>query len=288
MVTFSHDYKLLASSSGDHTIRVWDATSGQCLQTLKGHSSSVYSVAFSHDDKLLASASDDRTIKMWGATSGQCIQNIEGHGNSINLVMFSHDSKLLASASKDYSVKVWNATSGQCLQTLQDLSTSVSLVVFSHDSKFLAFSSYTTIKTIEGHSGGVDSIVFSRDSALLASSAQDSTIKVWDTSSGQCLQTIYTHSPVSLKSFDISKSWLEADIVPERGPAQTNPEMPGFKGYGASSDRTCITGNSKNLLWLPPEYRPHIFAFAVSPSTVCLACPSGRVLLFTSDCSRLQ
>jgi WD40 repeat protein len=84
MVTFSHDSKLLASSSGDHTIRVWDATSDQCLQTLKGHSSSVYSVAFSHDDKLLASASDDRTIKMWGATSGQCIQNIEGHGNSIN------------------------------------------------------------------------------------------------------------------------------------------------------------------------------------------------------------
>jgi WD40 repeat protein len=201
---------------------------------------------------------------------------------------------------------VWNATSGQCLQTLQDLSTSVSLVVFSHDFKFLAFSSYATIKvcgissaqciqTIEGHSGGVDSIVFSRDSALLASSAQDSTIKVWDTSSGQCLQTIYTHSPVSLKSFDISKSWLEADIgtfclssVPERGPAQTNPEMPVFKGYGPSSDRTCITGNSKNLLWLPPEYRPHIFAFAVSPSTVCFACPSGRVLLFTFDCSRLQ
>ncbi|OJJ78664.1 WD40 repeat domain-containing protein [Aspergillus glaucus CBS 516.65] len=33
-VIFSHDSKLLASASYDDTIRVWDARSGQCLQTL--------------------------------------------------------------------------------------------------------------------------------------------------------------------------------------------------------------------------------------------------------------
>jgi WD40 repeat protein len=35
-----------------------------CLQTLEGHSGSVYSVAFSHDSALVASASYDRTVKI--------------------------------------------------------------------------------------------------------------------------------------------------------------------------------------------------------------------------------
>ncbi|KAG9227988.1 hypothetical protein BJ875DRAFT_287862, partial [Amylocarpus encephaloides] len=35
--------------------RLWDAATGVALQTLEGHSSSVYSVAFSPDGKLLLS-----------------------------------------------------------------------------------------------------------------------------------------------------------------------------------------------------------------------------------------
>ena len=54
---FSHDSSRLASASGDHTVKIWDASSGACLQTLEGHSSVVWSVAFSHDSTRLASAS---------------------------------------------------------------------------------------------------------------------------------------------------------------------------------------------------------------------------------------
>src|SRR4051795_7317242 len=47
-----------------------------CLQTLEGHSSSVWSVTFSHDSAWLASASDDRTVKIWDASSGECLQTL--------------------------------------------------------------------------------------------------------------------------------------------------------------------------------------------------------------------
>src|SRR5262245_1480646 len=54
-VAFSPDSTKLASGSNDHTVKIWDTSSGACLSTLEGHSSRVNSVAFSPDSTKLAS-----------------------------------------------------------------------------------------------------------------------------------------------------------------------------------------------------------------------------------------
>ena len=46
------------------------------------------------------------------------------------------------------------------------------------------------LQTLEGHSYVVNSVAFSHDSAQLASASRDGTVKVWDASSGECLQTL--------------------------------------------------------------------------------------------------
>ncbi|KAF2678923.1 WD40 repeat-like protein, partial [Lentithecium fluviatile CBS 122367] len=66
---------------------VWDASSGECLQTLKGHSDGVNSVAFSHDSARVASASDDRTVKVWDASSGECLQTLNV-GKTLDRIAF--------------------------------------------------------------------------------------------------------------------------------------------------------------------------------------------------------
>ena len=59
------DGKILASSSEEGTVRVWNLENGLEISILEGHLGSVTSIMFSPDGKTLASAGIDNTIKLW-------------------------------------------------------------------------------------------------------------------------------------------------------------------------------------------------------------------------------
>ncbi|KXX78246.1 Vegetative incompatibility protein HET-E-1 [Madurella mycetomatis] len=69
--------QLIASGSDDITVKIWDAATGRCAQTLERHGADVRSVAFSPDSKLIALGSGDRTVKIWDAATGKCVHIFE-------------------------------------------------------------------------------------------------------------------------------------------------------------------------------------------------------------------
>ena len=73
-VAWSPDGMRIVSGSYDETIRIWDAVTGNCINTLVGHTDAVTSVAWSPDGMRIASGSSDDTIRIWDANTGDCQQ----------------------------------------------------------------------------------------------------------------------------------------------------------------------------------------------------------------------
>ncbi|KAL4950089.1 WD40-repeat-containing domain protein [Aspergillus filifer] len=199
------ELEIVASASVDRTIRLWDTATGAEKQTLKGHKSSVTTVAFSPDGQIVASASRDQTIRLWDTATGTEKQTLKGHKGWVNIVAFSPDGQTVASASRDQTIRLWNTATGAKKQTLEGHKSLVTAVAFLSDGQIVASASWDqTIwlwdtatgakkQTLEGHEGSVTAVAFSPNGQIVASASRDRTIRLWDTATGAEKQTLKGH-----------------------------------------------------------------------------------------------
>ena len=202
-LAFSHDGCLLASSSHDKTIRVWNLREDSSHRTLggsQGHRDWIWTIAFSYDNQFLASGSDDQTIKIWNIETERCVDTSVEHRHAVRGISFSPlDGKMMISGSYDQTVKIWNWSSDaqklQCLKSWQGLASQLRAVSFSPTNNLLASCSgdrsvrvwsinfkegtYEEKYKLEGHQDWVWCVAFSPNGKTLASASDDGLVKIW-------------------------------------------------------------------------------------------------------------
>ncbi len=201
-VAFSPDGALLATGSNDRQIHLWDSTTYQLTRTLTGHKSWIWSLAWHPAGTHLASASTDHTLRLWDHTAATDPVVLAGHTDRIRAVAFHPTGDLLASVSDDQTLRVWSFQDHQCLHVLAGHTNRVWSVAFSRDGTTLATGSEDCsvalwdhangkrLHQLPHHTHGVRSVTFGRD-GLLASGADDQTIRIYDSTTGNSLKTFH-------------------------------------------------------------------------------------------------
>ena len=229
-LAFSPDGQMLASSSIDSTVKIWDTDTGECLKTYRGEQQWIWSVAFSPDGQIVASGGEDRIIRLWNIHTDEC-RVLQGHHSWIWSLAFhpipptprSSGGKggILASASYDLSIGLWNTDTGECLNILRGHQHILFGVDFHPSGRILASASYDhtvkiwdintgeCLKTLDKHTKGVSCVAFSDDGQILASGSGDRTIKLWDINTGECLRTLRGHAQsIAVLDFSPQKNIL--------------------------------------------------------------------------------
>lgn len=110
-LVFSSD-DLLASGSVDHSIIVWQLSTGTSRK-LTGHSHAVYSLLFSSDGRTLVSAAGDRVVRLWDVETLQQKMVLRGHESAVISLAWLSDESLLASGGREGTVRLWRAAPRQ-------------------------------------------------------------------------------------------------------------------------------------------------------------------------------
>jgi WD40 repeat protein len=184
--TASKDGKLIASASGDRSVKIWERN-GKLVWSIDDFPQRVYGVSFNSDHQLIATASADKNVRIFDMKNRKLIDLLEGHTNEVTSVSFSPDDKIIVSGSKDKTIRLWK--DGKKLNTLsatnevRDISISYSGLIASanHDGVIQIWTlDGKEINKFKAHSKAIKSISFSPNGDTVASGSEDGTIKLWE------------------------------------------------------------------------------------------------------------
>lgn len=195
--------KLLAAAGDDHKVRIFRASDGEVLHTLRGHRDWVRAVMFSPDGKRLASAGDDHTIKIWDPASGALLNTIAASPRAIYALDWQGDGKCLACAGFDGKVRVLDtAAPGTLRHAFDGACRDMRCVTFSPDGTQVAVAGRTAQVRAWNLADGqmslelsadidrIRALAYTPDGNRVICAGDGRNVGVWDAHTGQKRSTL--------------------------------------------------------------------------------------------------
>jgi WD40 repeat protein len=298
----------LATASHDTTIMVWELATGKCISKLTHHFGHPYILAWSpaNHNQLASATWDPCEVKIWDVMTHQCIATRSFPAHRLQDLAWSQDGGKLALSLKCYGliterrVDIWDptATESDGVETLPltvdtyDGSFSVNwspdgTLLAVAGNKFICLWDLATkqcIRMFDHHRADIFRLSWSPNGDILASRAQRS-VDVWDPTTGQRVFTIDDIDNFCSFRFDTLNPHLlhtnvgTFELYPGSSESPSSgPPKPPFRhvGYGINKEKTWITYQGENVLWLPSEYRPFVSEL-VDSHTIALGYENGWV-----------
>ena len=163
------------SGGHDKMIRIWDIENKKCINSLEGHTSTIWDIKYVGNDKLI-SGSDDDTSLIWDlknnthellfkgkAGLGKGILNIleitdeilvklefkKGHSKAVNLVIELENNKLVSYSDGNDDLILWDVNEPESTYMIKGHTKHVKGLCLIERNKFASVSSDNTLKIWE-------------------------------------------------------------------------------------------------------------------------------------------
>ena len=201
---------LLASGSSDATIKIWNHTKGELINSLSSSYYGVFGLAVLPKDYLASTSPDSNAypyfkLSIWDVNFYSIVKNLEGHsyyGSSLDVLK---DGKLVSS-SRD-GIKIWNTTTPNLTNYFFKDQNVGFVKVLKNGNLAATTPNFTVtifnplngsiIRILRGHKGNVRRVC-ELNNGYLASASEDKTVRIWNITTGLVVKTLNGHNnPVS-------------------------------------------------------------------------------------------
>ncbi|KAK9944806.1 hypothetical protein M0R45_010356 [Rubus argutus] len=158
-VRFSPSLPLLATSSFDKTVRVWDVDNPGCSRcTFIGHTASVMSVdVHPNRDDLICSCDLDGEIRYWSINNGSCARVFKGGDTQVRFQ--PRLGRFLAAVAENV-VSILDVETQACRHSLQGHTKPINYVCWDPSGEFLASLSADSVRVWRFRSGSEGECVY--------------------------------------------------------------------------------------------------------------------------------
>ncbi|EJT46557.1 peripheral protein of the cytosolic face of the outer membrane, Mdv1p [Trichosporon asahii var. asahii CBS 2479] len=169
--------------------------SGVAFLTLEGHTAPLTALDYDEPYGTLVTAGQDDAVKVWDLCDGEVLGELRGHKGAVKAVQV--EDTLCVTGGEDGDVRLWD------LRLVEDYEEKLAKAAESRNPlDRIAEEKEGSIRqggeeeeernpcvrTLEGHSKSITALYY-EDSTLVTGSA-DKTIRQWDVTTGQCVQTM--------------------------------------------------------------------------------------------------
>ncbi len=214
-VAITPDGRLVISASRDKTLRLWSLTTGKCLKTLKEYTYWLEALALTPDGRFAIVGNNDEmrlkdlgtgtylrafarsegderktvtssaqatvpgteanTVRLQEFPPGECFLTVKGQGNTKTAVAVTLNGRFALSGTENETLRLWDILSEKC---------------------FWIFRGPRGLQVFKKHRNWINCLAVTLDERFAVSGWTDSSVRLWDLTTGKCLQVFEGHGGI--------------------------------------------------------------------------------------------